>query len=398
MLEIRNTSLDDALAQDLDHLDATGLRRRGQPALRKGTRLEYADGSRLIDFASNDYLGLAGDARLARAAGEALLTGGTGSGAARLISGTHPLHEQLESRLAVFKGVEAALLFGSGYAANVGSIPALAGRGDIIYSDELNHASLIDGCRLSDARIRIFPHLDLDALARLLEEDAGHDGRRWIVVEGVYSMDGDPFPLDRLVEVARAHGAWTYVDDAHGTGVLGAGGRGSAERWGVEGEIDVMMGTLGKALGTTGAFVCGSRALCEWLLNRARSFVFTTAPPPAMAAATLAALEIVASDPGPRTELARNAARLARRLADIGLASGPPRVGHIVPIMTGAGERTLRIAAALAARGFAVGAIRPPSVPDGGARLRITVSAAHSAEQIDGLSEALHQALEECPG
>ena len=385
-------SLGDDLADRLADLDSAGLRRVLRPVERRGGEV-VADGRPAVDFSSNDYLGLAGDPRIAEAAALALREHGTGAGAARLISGDHPLHQALEREIAAWKGAEAVLLFPSGYAANTGAIPALVGRGDAVYADALNHASLIDGCRLSRAEVRIFPHADLDALERMLAEDAGRFARRMVVADAVFSMDGDLLPLDRLVETAERHGAWTYLDDAHGTGVLGAGGRGAAEHWGVEGRIDVVMGTLGKALGTAGAFVAGSARLREWLLNRARTFVYTTASPPAQAAAAAEAVRIARAEPWRRARLRENAARIRAGLAEIGRPAPGAKDGHIVPVVLGGAEETVRTGAALRARGCLVGAVRPPTVPPGGSRLRITASAAHSPEQVERLLEALRREL-----
>ena len=385
--------LEARLAERLDELERLGLRRTGEPMARLPGRLVQIGDRMLIDFASNDYLGLATDPRLADAAARAMVENGTGSGASRLITGSHPLHLQLEEAMARFTGEPAALLFNSGYAANTGAIPALAGAGDIIYSDELNHASLIDGCRLSRAEKRVFPHADLDALARLLETDRGRDGARWIVVESLYSMDGDLFPLDRLVALAREHGAYTYVDDAHAIGVIGERGRGGPAHWGVAGEVDVVMATLGKAFGVAGAVVMGSPVLRELLYNRCRPFVFSTASPPAVAAAALAALEIVEAEPERRDALWRNAARLRDGLAALGRPLPDAVVGTIVPVVIGAADETMRVGAALRERGYVTGSIRPPTVPEGTSRLRITVSAAHTDAQIDGLLEALEDTL-----
>jgi 8-amino-7-oxononanoate synthase len=345
----------------------------------------------MVDFSSNDYLGLAGDPRIAAAAADALREHGTGAAAARLICGNHPLHETLETELAALKGARAALLFPTGYAANVGAIPALVGRGDAVYGDALNHASLIDGCRLSRAEKRVFPHLDVDALDAMLRADARRFRRRLIVVDAVFSMDGDLFPLDALVRIARRHGAWTYVDDAHGTGVLGREGRGSPEHWGVQGRLDVVMGTLGKALGTAGAFVAGSGELREVLLNRARSFVFSTAPPPALSAAALAALRIAREEPWRRTRLRAVARRLRSALDAMGRPAPGERDGHIVPIVLGDAELAMRVGDALRERGYLAGAVRPPTVPRGTSRLRITLSAAHTDEHVDGLAAALRE-------
>ena len=377
-----------ALAHDLDVLHRAGLHRALRRVEQRRGALVTVDGRPMIDFSSNDYLGLATDARIARAVAAAL-DAGTGATAARSIAGNHPLHEALEAELARMKSAEAALLFPSGFGANAGVIPALAGREDVIYSDALNHASIIDGCRLSRAVTRAFPHADLAALADLLQQDRGKYRRRFVVVEGVYSMDGDLFPLDRLVPLVREHGAWIYLDDAHGTGVLGPTGAGSAEHWGLTGAIDVSMGTLGKALGTAGAFVAGSSTLRDFLLNRARSFIFTTGSPPALAAGALAALRIAHEEGWRRTRLRDHAARLRDGLRALGREVAAAAPGHIVPVVLGDAERTTRAGQQLRERGFLVGAIRPPSVPLGGARLRITLSAAHTPEQIDDLLQAL---------
>jgi len=311
--------------------------------------------------------------------------------AARLISGDHPAHHALEEALAALKGTPRALLFASGWAANAGALPALAGREDAIYADALNHASLIDGARLSRATVRVFPHGDLAALDGMLHDDAARFRRRWIVVEGVYSMDGDLCPLDALVAIARAHGAFTYVDDAHATGVLGTDGRGSAAHWGVT--VDVTVGTLGKALGTAGAFVAGSDALCDLLLHRARSFVFTTGTPPALAAATLRALVVAHDEPWRRARVRAVAARLRAGLAAMGRPAPGAPDGHVVPVPVGDPRATVAVGEALRARGFLVGAIRPPTVPPGGSRLRVSASAAHTDAQVDGLLAALGETL-----
>jgi 8-amino-7-oxononanoate synthase len=370
--------MDATLSSELDRLTESGLRRT----------LAAVDPT-LRDFASNDYLALAHDPRLARAATEALAHGPFGAGAARLISGTHPLHLELEAALASYKRTEAALLFGSGYLANIGAIPALVGPRDAIYADRLNHASLIDGCRLSRAEVRTFAHNDIAALADMLDADRGNFRRRLIVVDSVFSMDGDLAPLCEIVPLARTYDAWTYVDDAHGTGVLGREGRGAASHWGVDGQIDVLMGTLGKALGTSGAFVAGSRTLIDFLINRARSFIFTTATPPALAAATLEALRIAEAEPERRIRVRDAARRLRSGLAALGYPLDGPSDSHIIPVPIGDADRTMQVGAALGARGFLVGAVRPPTVPAGTSRLRLTVSAAHAPADIDALLAAL---------
>lgn len=388
------SSLDLKLQEHLDALESQGLRRSLRRIDRRSGALLHIGSRSYVDFASNDYLGLASDERIANAAADALHIDSTGFAAARSISGNHALHEELERSIASYKRTEAALLFTSGYAANLGAIPALIKRGDAVYTDKLNHASLIDGCRLSRAEVRIFPHRDIDALRRMMAMDTGFR-RKMIVVDSVFSMDGDLFPLDELVAVAREAGAWTYVDDAHATGVLGERGTGSLEHFGVEGDIDIVMGTLGKALGTAGAFIAGSKTLVQFLVNRARSFVFTTASPPAMAAATIEAIRIAQEESWRRVKLGTNAERLRSALAPIlpdhcfARSSSP----HILPVIVGSSERVVQIGAELQNRGFMVGVVRPPSVPPGTARLRITSSALHTEEQIDALAHHLTQLL-----
>lgn len=354
-------------------------------------------GQPIADFSSNDYLGLASEPRVAAAAIAALGDDATGAAAARLISGNHPAHEMLERDIARFKQTDAALLFGSGYLANTSVIPALAGPRDAIYADALNHASLIDGCRLSRAEVRVLPHRDAAAFQAALAADCGRFRRRLIVVDGVFSMDGDLAPLGQLTELAREHGVWMYVDDAHGTGVMGAHGRGTAEHFGVEGSVEIMMGTLGKALGVAGAYVAGSRPLVDYLVNRARGFIFTTGSPPALAAAAAAALRIARGEPERRTRLRTVARRLREGLAALGRDCPGLPDGHIIPVAIGEAGETIRVSATLAARGFLVGAVRPPTVPIGTSRLRITASAAHTDVQIDGLLEALAAALPAAP-
>ena len=354
MPAVDHRSLDAALERELDVLDRAGLRRtlRAVRRVQGGQASVTVDGRPAVDFSSNDYLGLAGDPRLAAAASAALRDDALGAGAARLISGNHPPHDRLEEELAQFKHAHAVLLYGSGYLANLGTIPALVGRRDAIYADALNHASLIDGCRLSRGEVREYPHGDLGALEEALLADRDRFRRRLIVVDSVFSMDGDLAPLDALVALARRHDAWTYVDDAHGTGVLGAGGRGAAEHWGVEGQIDVVMGTLGKALGVSGAFVAGSRTLIDFLVHRSRTFVFTTGAPPALAAAVSAALRIVEAEPERRDRVRAVARRLRAGLGAQGHEIGGCADGHIIPLRIGDADETVRIGVALRNQAF----------------------------------------------
>jgi 8-amino-7-oxononanoate synthase len=343
-------------------------------------------GIALSNFGSNDYLGLAAAPELAAAAHDAIAGHGWGSGASPLVTGRGTLHARLEEELAAFEGTEAALLFPSGYAANVGTIAALVGKGDAVFSDERNHASIIDGCRLSGASIHIYRHRDAGDVASLL---AGVSARRKLVVtDTLFSMDGDIAPLSDLVELSRRHNAMLMVDEAHATGVFGPRGRGVCEQTGVENEVHVRVGTLSKALGCSGGFVAGSRRLVDWLANRARTYFFSTAPPEANAAAAMAALAIVRDQPQRRQELLSRAADLRQRLREAGLNTGGSE-SQIVPVILGEPQRTKAAAAALRQRGFFVPGIRPPSVPAGQSLLRISLSWLHTAEQIDNLVEAL---------
>ena len=390
-------SMSDVLEEELVALQTAGLRRtlRTVQARRAGTVL--LQGERVADFASNDYLGLAADQRVARAASAVLQSEGTGAGAARLISGNHPVHETLERELARFKQCDAALLFPSGYMVNIGVIPALVGAEDVIYSDALNHASLVDGCRLAKATLRVFPHGDVDALRVLLDADRLHFRRALIVVEGIFSMDGDLFPLDALVPLAREFGAWTYVDDAHGSGVLGETGRGTLEHFGVSGQIDVVVGTLGKAFGTSGAFVAGSHSLIEYVTSRARSFIFTTGTPPAIAAATLEALRLAQVESWRREAVRARARHLRMRLRHGGREIHGIEDGHILPILVGDPNHTMRVVADMRRRGFLIGGVRPPTVAPGTSRLRVSVSAVHPPELVDALAANLLDALRGVP-
>jgi glycine C-acetyltransferase/8-amino-7-oxononanoate synthase len=348
------------------------------------------DGRPVILMASNDYLGLADHPALKRAAIEATERFGAGAGAARLISGTQTPHVELESALAKFKGAEAALTFGSGYLANLGVIPALIGAGGLILADRLCHASLIDGCRLSGADFRIYRHNDVAHLKSLL---AKRPAKRetLIVTDGVFSMDGDLAPLPELIALADRYGAQLYIDDAHGTGVMGAQGRGTLEHFELEDRIPFHMGTLGKALGTSGAYVVGSADTIQYLLNTARTFLFATAPPPATAAATVAALRIVQQEPERRARLRENRRHLHAGLTELGFrmaASESP----ILPIIIGDAEKTLALAGHLLELGVYAPAIRPPTVPKGTSRIRVTVTSEHSRAQLDRALAAFRRA------
>jgi 8-amino-7-oxononanoate synthase len=339
------------------------------------------DGKPVILLCSNNYLGLAEHPALKRAACEALERYGFGSGASRLVSGNSELHEELERRIAAFKGTESAILFNSGYAANTGVIPAVAGEGDLILSDGLNHASIIDGCRLSGARTEVYRHRDMDHLESLLRSNTTAP-RKLIVTDGVFSMDGDIAPLPDLVRIAERYDAILMVDDAHATCVLGKQGRGTAEHFGLEGRVHIQMGTLGKALGSFGAYVAGARDVVRYLLNTCRSFMFSTSLPPAVCAASIAALDVLVAEPWRREKLWENRDRLARGLASLGVSTAPSAT-PILPLMMGSSDQALQASQKALAQGMFATAIRPPTVPDGSARLRATVMATHTEEDID---------------
>jgi 8-amino-7-oxononanoate synthase len=346
------------------------------------------DGRKLVNFGSNDYLGLAGTI-LCSAVTEAINQYGWGSGASPLINGHGELHARLESELARFEGTEAALLFPTGYAANLGTVAALVGNGDVIFSDAKNHASLIDGCRLSAARIVVYPHRDVGYLEKMLQQ-ASRFRRRLIVTDGLFSMDGDFAPLTELADLAEQYESMLLVDEAHGTGVFGHSGRGIVEHFAVENRVHVRIGTLSKALGSIGGFVAGPRSLIEWLINRARPYVFSTAPPEAVAAAGLRALEIVRSEPHRRQRLLETSAKLRQELAKDGWQVGDSP-SQIVPVLIGSPDTTMRLSLALRDRGLFVPGIRPPSVPEGESLLRISVLFTHTDEQLERLVGALRE-------
>jgi 8-amino-7-oxononanoate synthase len=373
--------------KSLTSLAKTGLRR--QLSTRQGPqRADHVvlDGQTLINFGSNDYLGLAA-AELSAAAIDGIRRHGWGSGASPLISGRGALHAELEQRLAEFEGTQAALLFPTGFAANLGTIGALVGSRDTVLCDAKNHASIIDGCRLSGAHLQTYPHGDVDQLRNLLAA-SGEFRRRLIVTDSLFSMDGDLAPLADLAELAERYEAMLMVDEAHATGVFGARGRGVCEHSDVEDGVHVRVGTLSKALGSVGGFVAGQRRLIDWLSNRARPYVYSTAPPPATAAAALAALQVVQREPERRISLLDRANRLRADLEREGWSTGNS-ASQIVPIYIGNAQATMRMAAALRARGFLVPGIRPPTVPHGQSLLRISLCSNHGDPLIQSLLEAL---------
>ncbi|MDR3560177.1 MAG: 8-amino-7-oxononanoate synthase [Negativicutes bacterium] len=344
------------------------------------------DGRIYLMLATNNYLGLTHQPAVQQAAATALAFG-TGSGGSRLTTGSHLEYAALERELAAFKGCEAALVFNTGYMANVGAISALAGPDDMVFSDELNHASIIDGCRLARGRTVVYRHNDAaDLAAKLAATDCA--GLRLIVTDGVFSMDGDIAPLDDIVAVAERYGAMVMVDDAHATGVIGPGGHGTAAYFGLQGRIDVQMGTLSKSLAAEGGFIAGSQVLINYLVNTARSFIFSTALAPATVAAARAALEELIVRPSLVDKLQENARFLRQALAEGGLAVSPGET-PIIPVMVGEAAAATALAEELRSEGIIVSAIRPPTVPPGSSRLRITVSAAHCREELAGAAECI---------
>lgn len=378
------------LEKRLQELAARHLSRRLTP-LHSGTGpvVEMA-GRQILLFASNDYLGLAMHPEVVQSAIEATQRFGAGSGAARLISGSLPPHQELESALAQFKGTEAALTFSSGYLANIGTIPALVGRDGLILADRLSHASLIDGCRLSAADFRIYRHNDTDHLQSLLAKRR-RERRTLIVTDGLFSMDGDLAHLPELSRLAQTYEADLYIDDAHGTGVMGPHGRGTAEHFGINAGLPFQMGTLGKAFGSSGAYLAGPLTLIRYLMNTSRSFIFTTAPPPSSAAAVTAALRIIQREPERRARLWANRERLFTGLTRLGFNLSPS-VTPIMPILVGDAETALLFAEHLFTEGVYAPAIRPPTVPDATSRVRVTVTSEHTMNHIDQALTAFQRA------
>lgn len=373
---------------------------RDQSLLRALTPVESATGSNIhyggrevILLSSNDYLGLTMHPEVVQAARVATERYGTGSGASRLVSGTLPPHAHLETALTMFKGTEASLLFGAGYLANLGVIPALIGSGGLILADRLCHASMLDACRLSQADFRVFRHGDCDHLESLLRNRTT-DRSTLILTEGVFSMDGDLAPLPDLVSLAERYGAMLYVDDAHGTGIMGGTGRGTIEHFDLERRIPFHMGTLSKALGSYGGFLVGTHDLVQYVINTARSFMFTTALPPAVAAASSAALTVIDREPERRARLWLNRQRLFEGLKGLGCRLSPT-ASPIVPVLFGEAVSAATFAERLLAHGVYATAIRPPTVPDGTSRIRFTVTSEHTTDQIDEALNALRLVIRE---
>ena len=376
---MRGTAVNE-IEERLAELERLGLERRLRMVSGPQGPRVVLDGKPVLLLCSNNYLGLADHPRVREAAADAAMRWGVGAGASRLVSGTMTIHRRLEERLAAFEGSEACVLFGSGYLANLGTIGALAGPGDTIFSDALNHASIVDGCRRSRAEVVVYRHLDIEHLDWLMRRHGG-EGRRLIVTDSVFSMDGDVAPLSEIVGLARAYDAQVAVDEAHATGVLGPGGRGAIAQAELEGEVDVVIGTLGKALGSYGAYACASEKMVRYLINAARPLIFSTAPSPPSVAGALAALELLEERP-------QQVARCTERR--VAPRAGSPKEGfarwtrdmHIVPLIVGEERDATSLCEAALERGVFAQAIRPPTVPDGTSRLRLAAMADHTAEEL----------------
>ena len=392
-LQSEVTEIEDSLEEARE---AGLLRRMREVETATGPRIRI-DGREVLLLCSNDYLGLAGDPRVRRAAAEAAETWGAGAGASRLVSGNLSPHVELEARLAEFKRTGAAVLFGSGFLANMGVVAAVATRGGVVFSDELNHASLVDGCRLAGAETVVYPHGDVEALAEALV--LAGDRQKTIVTDSVFSMDGDVAPLSEIVELAEHHGARVIVDEAHATGTIGPGGRGLISELGLEDRIDVMVGTLSKALGSYGAYACCSETMAQYLVNRARPLIFSTGLPPAVAAAATESLRILSEEdsapgdrPGLVDTLKSRALTFRKALVDAGFDVEPNEI-PIVPLVIGDAGRAMEVCEAALEKGVFAQAIRPPTVPEGTSRLRLTVMATHSEEDLRSAAATLADAV-----
>ena len=370
-----------AIQKELQDLKNSSLYRRLKSVAGEQGPVLIVDGREVLNFSSNNYLGIANHPDLAAAAKQAIDHYGCGSGASRLISGNMTLHEELETRIAEFKGTEAALVFNSGFQANTGILSTLAGEGDAILSDALNHASIIDGCRLSRAETVVYAHCDLEQLEAALKRVAGCR-RKLIVTESIFSMDGDEAPLAGIVDLAERHGAMVMVDEAHATGLYGASGAGVVAKLGLSDRVLIQMGTLGKALGGFGAYVAGSRALRELLINRCRSFIFTTSLPPAVMAMATAAIDLVKREPQRREALWQNCRHLTEGLRALGFQLGTSS-SPILPLIIGDAAKCMKFSEQLLERGVFAQGIRPPTVPLGTSRLRITLMATHTRDHLD---------------
>jgi glycine C-acetyltransferase len=355
----------------------------------------HYDGKQVINLASNNYLGLANDPRLIEAAIAATRAFGVGSGAVRTIAGTMKVHMELEEKIARFKNVEACVVFQSGFTANAGTVSSILGKEDFILSDELNHASIIDGARLSRATIKVFRHKDADHCEQLLQELAPLPGRKLVITDGVFSMDGDIGPVDKLAALAEKYGALMMVDDAHASGVLGRNGRGSVDHFGMHGKVDVQVGTLSKAIGSLGGYVCGSRDLIDYLYHRARPFLFSTSHPPSVAASCIAAFDILESEPERIERLWANTryfqGELKRAGFNVGGVTTPATETPITPVFVGEGRAAMEFSRALFDEGVMATGIAFPTVPEGKARIRLMLTSEHTRAQLDQALETLER-------
>ena len=374
--------LEDYLGQALEEIAQKGLSRSLKSLDGIPGPTAFWHGQEIVLLSSNSYLGLHAHSHVIKAAQEALAHYGTGTGASRLISGNLALHEELERKLARFKGYPAAILFSTGYMANLGLITSLAqGPQDLIISDQLNHASIIDACRLSSAARAIYRHKDLEHLKQILSQSQQY-ARHWIITEGVFSMDGDLAPLPGICKLAEEYGALVLIDDAHGFGVLGKEGRGTVEHFGLEDKIPLQIGTLSKTLGNLGGYVVGTERLVDYLRHKARSFIYSTAPPPSILAGSLAALALIESQPQLRQQLWARVNYFRQALLELGFDLMDSQ-GHIIPILVGDLEKTSAFAQGLLEQGVYTPAIRPPTVPEGKCRLRISLMATHTSAQLE---------------
>lgn len=373
--------------ESLGTLENEGLRRHLRPQGGPQSKELTVEGRKVLNFCSNNYLGLTDDPRLKEAAIENIKEEGLGSGASRLVCGNMPAHARLEQAIARFEGTQDCLLFNSGYMANVGIISSVFGRDDIIFSDRLNHASILDGIVLSQARFKRYPHKDTEALEKMLRSAAGFK-KRGIITDSVFSMDGDVAPLEEIVRLAQAYGCILMIDEAHALGVMGKGGRGLSEYFGVEDQVDIRMGTLSKAAGSFGAYCCGSKALISFLVNRARSFIYTTGMPPSVAAASMKAIEIMGQDSSLRERLWQNTRYLREEIVRLGFDTMDSQT-PIIPILLGRCDLAVEFSRRLFEQSIWVSAIRPPTVPPKTARLRLTVMATHTREDLDYALEKL---------
>jgi predicted pyridoxal phosphate-dependent acyltransferase len=377
------------LKDRLESLREAGLYRTLRSLEGPQSATTIIDGKGIVQLSSNNYLGLANHPRLKAAAKESIDKYGSGAGASRLICGNLELNSKLEGKIAKLKKKESALLFSTGYMANIGIISALMGEGDVILSDKFNHASIIDGCRMSRAQTMVYPHRDMDALEKLLKESR-QSKHRLIVTDGIFSMDGDIVPLPALVSLAKRYECMVMVDDAHATGVLGAHGGGTGEHFVLEDKIDISMGTLGKALGGFGAFIAGSHRMREFLINKARPFIFTTGLPPAVIASGIAALELLEEEPEIRIRLWENVNFFKKKIEELGFDTLQSEA-QIIPILVGDTSLTMRMGEMLLEEGVFIQGIRPPTVPQGSSRLRITLMATHTRRELEFALDAIEK-------